>query len=96
MVITYIDTGNGRECVSDDGESSRLRLRAFEDENEGPMVAIDECDAESSTWMNICNSQSTEDSIFRICDQLTGKIAIQYSTEACNHNNNYYGCPYPY
>ena len=91
MVI--IDTGNGRGCVSaDDGESSRLRLRSFED-NEGPMVAIDECVAE---WINICNSQSTEDSISRICAQLTGKIAIQYSTEACNHNNNYYGCPYPH
>ena len=82
MVIT--DTGNGRECMSaDDGESSRLRLRAFEDEKEGPMVAIDECDAE---WMNICVSQSTEGSITKICVQLTGKIAIQYSTSTITIN----------
>ena len=87
MVITCIDTGNGRECVSDDdGESLRLRLRAFEDE-EGSMVAIDECDAKSSTWMNICDRSRDPDSITRICNLFRGKIATVY------YNNNY-SCPY--
>lgn len=76
MAITYIDTGNDRECISDDGESSRLRLQAFEDEEEMPMVAIDiECDAESSTWMNICNRSRDPDSITTICNLFRGKIA---------------------
>ena len=68
-----IDTGDAQQCMSTDDERS-LRLQA-NFEGDGFMVAVQECNADLSTWTNTCGRQSTTLNITRICE-LRGKITI--------------------
>jgi hypothetical protein len=44
-----------------DSESSRLRIHIRQNiEEDRSMVANDECNADSLTWMNICDTQLTD------------------------------------
>jgi hypothetical protein len=61
-----------------DSESSRLRVYIrpnTEEDTVRSMVAIDECNADPPTWMNICNAQPTDRSITNICNHIQGEIA---------------------
>lgn len=64
---------NARQCISTE-EERLLRLRARYEPRRGFMVVVRECNEDTSTWMNLCDRQSTTLNIIQVCDKLGGKI----------------------
>ena len=68
------DTDDAQSCVTTDAERP-LRLRSNFGGDEVTVV-IQECNAESSTWTNKCDRQSTTLNITQICEHY-GKSWIE-------------------
>ena len=76
MAITEIEpttNSNARQCTSTEDERL-LRLLAQYGPEKGFMVAAQECNEKTSTWMILCDRQSTTLNITQVCDKLGGKI----------------------